>query len=63
MVEIKDFELDVYLDIETKPKKGNDREKNIIDAEPNATVSTSNIHKEEPEDSEEEEHIFTPRCG
>ena len=63
MVKIKAFELDTYTDIESEPKKGNDRGKNIIDAEPNATVATTNIQKEEPEDSEEEEHLSTPICG
>jgi len=30
----------------------------LIDAEPNTTISTTNIHKEELEDPEEEEHLF-----
>ena len=51
MAEIKDFELDAYSDIESEPKKGNDKGKNIIDAEPNSIVSTTKIQKEEPEDS------------
>ena len=49
MAEIKDSELDAYSDTESEPKKGNDRGKKIIDAEPNATVSTIKIQKEEPE--------------
>ena len=58
MAEIKDFELDAYSDTELEPKKVNNRGKNIIDAEPNATVATTKIQKEEPEDSEEEERLF-----
>ena len=58
VAEIKASESDAYSDTESKPKKGNDRGKNIIDADPNATIATTNIQKEEPEDSEEEEHIF-----
>jgi hypothetical protein len=33
-------------------------EKQIIDADPNAIISTMNIQKEEPEYLEEEEHLF-----
>ena len=58
MAEIKVFELDAYSDIESELEKGNERGKNIIDAEPNATVATMKIQKEEPEDSDEEEHLF-----
>ena len=58
VAEIKAFESDAYFDIESEPKKGNDRGKKIIDAEPNATIATTKIQKEEPEDSEEEEHLF-----
>jgi hypothetical protein len=32
--------------------------KQIIDAEPNATVATTKIQKEEPEDPEEAERLF-----
>ena len=61
MAEIKAFESDAYSDIESEPEKGNDRGKNIIDAEPNSTISTTKIQKEELEDSEEEERIFHSR--
>ena len=47
-----------YSDIESEPEKGNERGKNIINAEPNATIATMNIQKEEPEDSKEEERLF-----
>ena len=58
MATIKDSELDAYSKTESEPEKGNDRGKKIIDAEPNATVATTKIQKEEPEDSEEEEHLI-----
>ena len=55
VAEIKDSESDAYYDIELEPKKGNDRGKNIIDAEPNATIATTNRRRRS---------IFsTPRCG
>ena len=56
--QIKASESDAYSDTEFELEKGNDRGKNIIDAKPNATISTTNIQKEEPEYSEEEEHLF-----
>ena len=52
MAEIKASKLDAYSDIESEPKKGNDKGKKIIDAEPNAIIATTKIQKEEPEDSE-----------
>ena len=58
MAEIKDSESDAYSDTKSKPEKGNDRGNKIIYLEPNATVATMKIHKEEPEDSEEEECLF-----
>ena len=51
-------ELDACSDSESEPEKGNDKGKQIIDAEPNATVATTKIHKEEPKDPEEEERLF-----
>ena len=58
VAEIKASESYAYSDTELEPKKGNDRGKNIIDAEPNTTIATTKIQKEEPEDSEEEERLF-----
>ena len=55
VAEIKASESYAYSDTESEPKKGNDRGKKIIDAEPSATVATTKIQKEEPKDSEEEE--------
>jgi hypothetical protein len=58
VVKLKASESDACFDSESEPNKGNDRGKKIIDAEPNATVSTMNIQKEEPEDPEEAECLF-----
>ena len=58
MAKIKDFESDAYSDTESEPKKGNEKGKKIINADPNATVATMKIQKEEIEDSEEEERLF-----
>jgi hypothetical protein len=51
-------ESDVCSDIESRPEKGNGRGKKIINAEPNVTIGTTKIQKEEPKDPEEEEHLF-----
>ena len=58
VAEIKASELDAYSDTESELEKGNDKGNNIIDADPNATISTTKIQKEEPKDSEEEERLF-----
>ena len=58
MVELKAFESDAYSKFESEPDKGNDKGKEIIDAEPNATVVTAKIQKEDLEDLEEEKHLF-----
>ena len=58
MAEIKASESDAYSDTESELKKGNDRGKKIIVTNPNATVSTMKIQKEEPKYSEEEERLF-----
>ena len=55
---IKASESDAYSDTKSEPEKGNDRGNNIIDVEPNATLATMKIQKEEQEDSEEEERLF-----
>jgi hypothetical protein len=43
-------EPDAFSDIESEPEKGNDRGKQIINADPNAIVSTTKIQNEEPKD-------------
>ena len=58
VAKLKDFESDAGSDYEFEPEKGNDRGKQIIDAEPNTTIATTKIQKEEPEDPEEEECLF-----
>ena len=58
MAEIKASESDAYSDTESEPKKGNDKGKKIIDLDPNTTIYTTKIQKEEPKDSEEKEHLF-----
>jgi hypothetical protein len=58
VAEMRAFESYACFDIESEPEKGNDIGKQIIDAEPNATVATTKIQKEELEDPEEEEHLF-----
>ena len=58
LAEIKASESDAYSDTKSEPEKGNDKGKKIIDAKPNATISTTKIQREEPEYSEEEERLF-----
>ena len=62
MAVIKALESDAFYEYELEPDKGNDKGKQIIDAEPNAitcaTVATTKIQKEEIKDPEEEERIF-----
>ena len=50
--------LDACSNSESEPSKVNEKGKKIIDVEPNAIVPTTKIEKEEPEDPEEEEHLF-----
>jgi len=45
-------------DSELEPNKGNDKGKKIIDADPNATIASAKIQKNEPEDLEEKEFLF-----
>jgi hypothetical protein len=58
VVELKASESDAGSESESEPDKGNDRGKQIIDVEPNATVATMKIQKKEPEDPEEAECLF-----
>ena len=51
VAEMKSSKLDLDSDSETEPDKG----KWIIDAKPNATVTTAQIQPVEPEDPEEGE--------
>ena len=58
VAEMRASESDACSDSESEPEKGNEKGKQIIDAEPNATVATTKVQKEEPEDPEEEERLF-----
>jgi len=58
VAELKGPESDAYSDSESEPDKGNEKGKQIIDADPNATVATAKIQKNEPKDPEEEECLF-----
>jgi hypothetical protein len=58
VAEMRASKSNACSDTESKPEKRNDRWNQIIDADPNFTVSTMNIQKEEPEDPEEEKHLF-----
>ena len=61
MAELKVSESDACSDSESEPDKGYEKGKQIIDADPNATVATAKIQKNEPEDPEEEERLFHPQ--
>lgn len=77
MAELKSFELDIgsqsKLEItfesnigsksKSKPDKGNNKGKKIIDAKLSATVATIKIHKIEPKDLEEGNASSTHRRG
>jgi hypothetical protein len=54
VVELKEKESEPDLDFDSKHNKG----KQIIDAEPTATIMATTIQPEEPEELEEGEHLF-----
>ena len=58
VAELKASESDTYFDSKSEPDKGIGKGKQIIDAEPSATVATTKIQKIEPEDPEEGERLF-----
>ena len=58
VAEIRASESEACSESESEPDKGNEKGKQIIDAEPNATISTTKIQKEELEDPEEEQRLF-----
>ena len=58
VAELKVSESDACSDSESEPDKGYEKGKQIIDADPSATVATAKIQKNEPEDPEEEERLF-----
>eukprot|EP00253_Pinus_taeda_P035157 PITA_35157 len=54
VAELKVSESNACSNYNLEPDKGNDKGKQNIDAEPNATIASTKIQKEEPEDPEEE---------
>ena len=56
VVELKALESDACFDSESEPDKGNDKGKQIIDADPNATVAKMKIQRRRSVSS-------TPKCG
>jgi hypothetical protein len=52
--EVKASELDAGSDSESEPERG----RLIIDAEPSATVATTKLHPDEPNEPKEGEHLF-----
>eukprot|EP00253_Pinus_taeda_P034976 PITA_34976 len=58
VAELKAYESNACFDPESEPDKGNGKGKKIIDAEPNTTISTAKIQKNEPEDLEEGVRLF-----
>ena len=48
--ELKALKSNACYDSESKPDKGNEKGRHIIDAEHNATIATTKIQKEEPDD-------------
>jgi hypothetical protein len=54
VAEVKASKSDVGSDSDTEPERG----RQIIDAEPNATISTTKIHPGGPYKLEEGKHIF-----
>ena len=57
MAEIKSSESDPDSDSEPNSIAAHNR-RQIIDADPTATVATTQIQLEDPEESEAEEHLF-----
>eukprot|EP00253_Pinus_taeda_P002175 PITA_02175 len=58
VAELKVSKSDACSDSESEPDKGYEKGKQIIDADPSATVATAKIQKNEPEDPEEQERLF-----
>jgi hypothetical protein len=54
VVELKEKESEPNLDFDLEHNKG----KQIIDAEPTATITTTTIQPKEPKEIEDEEHLF-----
>ena len=55
---MKASESNACSDLEPEPDKGNGKGKQIIDADPSATVAKAKIQKTKPEQPEEGERLF-----
>jgi hypothetical protein len=60
---LKASESDACSDSESEPDKGNDRGKQIIDVEPNATVATTKIGRRNQKIQRRQSVSSIPRCG
>ena len=58
MAELKALELDPCSDLELEPDKRNDKAKHMIDVDPNTTITTTKVKKNEPNDWEEGKRLF-----
>ena len=58
VAELKASESDACSDSESEPDKGNDKGKQIIDADPSAIVATTKLQRQDPKDPEEGECLF-----
>ena len=63
VAELKAPESDAFSNPESEPNKGNDKGKQIIDADPSAIVATTKIQREDPEDPKEGSASSIRRCG
>ena len=58
VAKLKAPKSNAFSDPESKPEKGNDKGKQIIDADPSAIAATTKIQRKDPEDREEGERLF-----
>ena len=58
MAELKVLESDACFDPEPELEKGDEKGKNIIDADPSANFPTTKLQREHLEDPKEGEHLF-----
>jgi len=58
VVELKASESNAFSDSKSELDKGSDKGNHIIDTEPSATIYTTKIQKDEPEDPKEGECLF-----
>jgi hypothetical protein len=63
VAELKASESDACSDSESETDKGNDKGKQIIDAEPSATIATTKIQKMSPKIQRRGSDSSTHRCG